>query len=43
MTKIIHQIFLKLTDKSMADFGYDKNSNGVSLMDIGICFIMKPQ
>ena len=27
MTKIIHQIFLKLTDKSMADFGYDKNSN----------------
>lgn len=26
MTKIIHQIFLNLTDKSMEDFGYDINS-----------------
>jgi hypothetical protein len=24
--KIIHQIFLKLSDKTMEDFGYDKNS-----------------
>ena len=24
--KIIHQIFLKLTDKDMSDYGYDKNS-----------------
>ena len=24
--KIIHQIFLKVSDKSMSDFGYDKNS-----------------
>jgi len=26
MKKIIHQIFLKLTDKSMEDYGYDVNS-----------------
>lgn len=27
MTKIIHQIFLKVSDKSMEDYGYDVNSN----------------
>ncbi len=27
MKKIIHQIFLKLTDKSMEDYGYDKCSD----------------
>lgn len=26
MTKIIHQIFLKISDKTMADYDYDKNS-----------------